>query len=149
MTHLFWNRGSTSFSLKVLSKPCNVYREKRQSVQFDADPLYNGIATRYTCLQKYLNTRQRDENTEMSCIFGNIFNFFYHSRGTPPSRPHHPPAATAAASPFLGVCISIRTLFPAAVTSLILQLHELYLHHWKAWSLSSWTYYIHFQRNCI
>ncbi len=56
----------------------------------------------HTFLQKYLNTHLRDENTEISCVFESIFNFFYHSRGTPPSRPHthtlwlchHPPAGS-------------------------------------------------------
>ncbi len=50
----------------------------------------------------------------------------------PPWLCHHPPATTVAAHPFFRVCISIRTLFPAAVTTLILQLHELFLHRWKA-----------------
>ncbi len=79
----------------------------------------------YTCLQKYLNTRQRDENVVMSCVFGSIFNSFDHSRGTPPLQTsplrlrHHPPAEW--------------TVF----TSL------------ESWSLSSWTNLLHFQRNCI
>ncbi len=44
----------------------------------------------------------------------------------------HCGSATVTESPFLGVCTSIQIHFPAAVTSLILQLLELYLHHWKA-----------------
>ncbi len=63
----------------------------------------------YTCLQKFLNARQRDENTEMSCIFGSIFNFF-----------------SSTTTHLLPLCISIWTLFPAAVTSFMLLSHELY-----------------------
>ncbi len=48
----------------------------------------------YTCLQKYFNTRQRDENTEMSCIFGSIFKFSLTAQGgvplqTSPTCRHH------------------------------------------------------------
>ncbi len=50
-----------------------------------------------TCLQKYLNTPQREESTEMSCVFRSIFIFFLTARGHPPPPlpppPHTPVAA--------------------------------------------------------
>ena len=49
---------------------------------------------RWHCLHfpsnKYLNTCQRDEKTEISCVFGNIFNYFL----APPSRTW-PPCGSA------------------------------------------------------
>ena len=53
------------------------------------------FAWNYTCLQKYLNTCQRDEDTEMSCIFGSIFKFFLTTQGEPPSRSYSFPCGSA------------------------------------------------------
>ncbi len=144
-------------------------------------------------------------------VFLEAFSIFLLLKGSTPSPdltpppvdlPHTPLPPPWQQVPFLGVCLSIQTLFPAAVTSLILQLHELneslenwksqqlnllhsfseklhikgsaghfvnavslstvlnrimqssinieaihklYLHHWKAWRLSSWTF--HFTLN--
>ncbi len=103
----------------------------------------------YTLASKSIWTPIRGMKILKYCTFLEAFSIFFATQGKhlPPSRPpppwlcHHPPATTMAASPFLGVCISIWMLFPVVVTSLILQLHELYLHHWKAWSLS--RYFLH------
>ncbi len=119
----------------------------------------------YTCLQKYLNTYQTDENIEMLCILGSIFKFFWSleantSLQTSPTQGHlrtksmspwrHPTGTYCANVRLYGkrwrnILIITTLKFILTTVSCYMNLGmNMYLRAWYHWKLKS--YFIgHFQ----